>query len=83
MKDIVERIDEFFAPFMAGMQAGRKAKSSGGGGGKFGIMDDLFMEVIYHKNKNHKEAVEDVIKQKKLDKKMAKQLRKYVKQKMG
>ena len=81
MKDILERIDEIFAPFIAGMKAGRA--SSSGGRAKGSRMDDLMMDVIYHKEKDRKKAVEDVIKQKNLDKKTAKQLKKYIKKHLG
>jgi len=85
MKDIVQRIDEIIAPFIMGM------KSKGGGssrskplpkGARFGKIDDLYMEVIYHKTKKGMEAAEDIIKTKNIDKKTAKLLKKYVK-KMG
>lgn len=80
-KDIVERIDEFFAPFVAGMKAGRKAVSSNRVKGS--IIDDLFLDVIYHKEKDHMKAVDLVAKEKNLDKKMAKKLKKYVKKMVG
>ena len=77
-KDIVEKIDEFFAPFMVGVAAGRKGGSSGGRV-KGGKIDDLYLDVLYSKEKDIKKATELIIKDKKLDKKTAKQLRKYVK----
>ncbi len=85
MKDIVERIDEWFAPFMAGLKAGRKG---GGGdskskplptGARFGKLDDLYREVLYSTETDSKKAVEKVIKDNNLDKKTANALRKHVK----
>lgn len=83
MKDIVERIDEFFAPFIAGMKAGKGGGSKGKklpAGARFGKIDDLYLEVMYHKTKNGMDAAEDIIKSKNLDRKTAKLLRKMVKQ---
>ena len=77
MKDILEKLDEFFAPFMAGMAAGKKMGSSGRSKG--GKIDDLYLDVLYSKEKDIKKATELVIKDKKLDKKTAKLLKKYVK----
>lgn len=86
MKDIVQRIDEFFAPFMAGLKAGKK--SSGGSkplptGARFGKLDDLYREVLYSTERDSKKAVEKVIKDNKVDKKTANALRKRVKKNLG
>jgi hypothetical protein len=85
MKDLTERIDEILGIVMAGVKAGRKAGGSGGGrklpkGARFGKLDDLYLEVLYHKTLNGMEAAEDIIKKKNLDRKTAKALRKKVKQ---
>ena len=86
MKDVTQRIDEILGIVMKGVQAGRKA---GGGKGKklpsgarFGKIDDLYMEVMYHKTLDGMKAAEDIIKTKNLDKKTAKLLKKMVKQRM-
>jgi hypothetical protein len=81
MNDVLKRIDEFLAPFIMGMKAGKT--SSSGGRAKGSRMDDLMMDVIYHKEKDRKKAVDDVIKQKNLDGKTAKQLKKYIKKHLG
>jgi hypothetical protein len=87
MADIVQRIDEILAPFMMGVASGRKGGMTKGSklpdGLAFGKLDDLFSEVLYHKNKNRKEAIEDVIKKHKLDRKAAKYFRKHMKKTLG
>jgi hypothetical protein len=72
---------------MAGVKAGRKAGGSGGGrklpkGARFGQLDDLYMEVIYHKNFKQAWKQQRMLLRRKirLDRKTAKALRKKVKQ---
>lgn len=82
-KDIVDRIDELL-PFVmaaAGGVLGSKGKRKmvGSKRVKGSWIDDLFLDVLYHKEPDRKKAVELVIKEKNLDKKTAKHLRKYVK----
>jgi hypothetical protein len=82
MKDIIEKIDEMFAPFMMGVQA---ARGKSGGKPKKNIIDDLYSEVVWNKfwKTDQEAAIEDVIKTKKVDKRTAKKLRKYIKKSMG
>lgn len=84
-KDIVKRIDEFLPFAVASMVGGLKGskKSTSSGRIKGSIIDDLFLDVIYHKENDHMKAVELVIKEKNLDKATAKKLRKYVKKMVG
>ncbi len=77
--DIITKLDEFIG-FTAGIVAGRMGRGGGSSSGvATGRLKELFLEVVYSKEKDHMKAVDLVIKQKGLDKKWAKKLRKHVK----
>jgi hypothetical protein len=78
-KDIIDRIDELF-PFVVGAVAGGMAKRTPQGSQlATGRLKELYLKVVYHKEKDMMKAVDLVAKEEKLDRKWRKKLKKYVK----
>jgi hypothetical protein len=80
-----EKVDEIFGMFAAGMVGGKSKRKNTPFSTKqmssfpTGKLYDYFLDVMYHDEKDRMKAVNMVVKERNLDRKTAKELKKYVK----